>query len=366
MTRLLTEFRRGLSAFLSWWGGELAALVPSGLRRLFQPDTGQIVFDISGDKIVIDQVSQRSHREIDRIEARPDDPAVEAATLAPVIGRLRMDRYDVVLRIPAVQALRKTLTMPRAAADNLRQVLTFEMDRQTPFSADQVYFDFFVAAASPSSETMDVELVACPKGDVDAAIERARAWRIRPTIVDIAGGGREEPARINLLPLAPSRKAGGSMARLTVGLAVIAVMLGAAVQYLQLDRQRRAVEFMQAEAAKARVVATAAAKLRENIVELADGAEFLAIRKRMTPRFVETLDALTRLLPDDTWLQQLRINGGEVRLTGYSAAASSLIGLIEQSERFSDARFRSSVTQDARNKAERFTISAKIVTGKQP
>ena len=331
MTRFLTEFKRGLNAFLSWWGGQLAALVPSVLRRWFQPDTGQIVFDITGDKIIVDQVSQRSHREIDRIEARPDDTAVEAATLAPVIGRLRMDRYDVVLRIPAAHALRKTLTMPRAAADNLRQVLTFEMDRQTPFSADQVYFDYLVGAASPSSETMDVELVACPKGDVDAAIERARAWRIRPTIVDIAGGGRKEPARINLRPVSPGRKSGSGMTRLTAGLAVIAVLLGAVALFLQLDRQRRTAELMQAEANKAKVVATAAAKLRENIVELAGGAEFLAKRKRATPRFVETLDALTRLLPDDTWLQQLRINGDEVRLTGFSAAASSLIGLIEQS-----------------------------------
>ena len=64
MTRFLIEIRRGISSFLSWWGGELAALVPSGMRRWFHADTGQIVFDVSGDEITIDQVSQRSHREI--------------------------------------------------------------------------------------------------------------------------------------------------------------------------------------------------------------------------------------------------------------------------------------------------------------
>ena len=366
MTRFLSEIGRGIAAFLGWWGGELAALVPGGLRRRLYPDTGQIVFDVSGAEIAIDQVSQRSYREIDRIEARPDDPAVEAASLAPVIGRLRMDRFDVVLRMPGAHALRKTLSLPRAAADNLRQVLTFEIDRQTPFSADQVYFDFLVGAAPPSSETIEVELVACPRVEVDAAIERARAWRIRPDIVDIADGERREPARINLLPRAPDRPAGTGMARLTAVLTAVAVILGAAAVYLPLDRQRRAAELMQAEAAKARVVAMATAKLRETIAELAGGAEFLTKRKRTSPGIVETLDALTRLLPDDTWLQQLRINGEEVRLTGFSAAASSLIGLIERSEHFTEARFRSSVTQDARNKAERFTISAKIVAEKRP
>ena len=64
MTRFLTEIRRGIAAFLGWWGGELAALVPGGLRRRLYPDTGQIVFDVSGAEIAIDQVSQRSYREL--------------------------------------------------------------------------------------------------------------------------------------------------------------------------------------------------------------------------------------------------------------------------------------------------------------
>ena len=354
-----------MAAFVGWWGGELAALVPDGLRRRFHGNAGQIVFDISGAEIAIDHVSERSHRAVGRVAARPDDPAVEAASLAPLFGNLRTERYDVVLRMPAAHALRKTLSLPRAAAGNLRQVLTFEMDRQTPFSADQVYFDFLVGAES-SSETIAVELVACPRGEVDAAVERAKAWGIRPDIVDIGDiAGREapRPARINLLPREAGRPAGAGTTRLVAALAVVAVVLAAAAIYLPLDRQRRAAEEMQAEAAKARVGALAVAKLRETITELADGARFLSERKRTSPGVVETLDALTRLLPDDTWIQQLRINGDEVRVTGFSAAASSLIGLIEQSARFTGARFRSSVTRDARTKSERFTISAKIVPG---
>ena len=202
MTQFLTPIRRGISAFFAWWGGELAALVPEALRRRFQADTGQIVFDISGAGIMVDQVFRRSHREIGRVAARADDAAVEAAALAPLIGKLKMNRFDLVLRMPAAHALRRSLSLPRAAADNLRQVLTFEMDRQTPFSADQVYFDYLVDG-SPSAETIDVELIACPKGEVDAAVERSRAWGVNIDIVDIAGAASGAPARINLLPRAP-------------------------------------------------------------------------------------------------------------------------------------------------------------------
>ncbi len=368
MRAFLTGLKRGAAVFLGWWGGELAALVPGSLRRGFQSSAGQIVFDVSGAEIAVVHVSARSRREVGRVAAHPEDPAVEAAALAPLIGNLRTRRHDVVLRMAASHALRRTLDLPRAAIENLRQVLTFEIDRQTPFSAAQVYFDFIVGARSPSSETIGVELVACPRPEVDAAVERARAWGIRPDIVDIADGtaSASAPARINLLPGTPERSAGSAMTRLTAALAVVALVLAAAAVYLPLDRQRRAAELAGAEAARARVEALAAAKLRETITELASDAQFLAEHKRTSPGVVEIVDALTRLLPDDTWLQQLRINGDEVRLTGFSAAASSLIGLIEQSERFSEARFRSSVTRDTRNKAERFTISAKIVAEKQP
>ena len=80
----------------------------------------------------------------------------------------------------------------------------------------------------PSSGTLDVELVACPKGEVDAAVERAKAWGIRPDIVDIADGSPAAPARVNLLPRAPGRSSGTGMTRLTVVLAVVALLLAAA------------------------------------------------------------------------------------------------------------------------------------------
>lgn len=365
MRQSFSAIWRGLAAFLAWWSGELAALVPEAVRRRLATDTSQVVFDVSGEVIAVDLVSQRSWRELGRVAARPDDPAVEAASLATVLGNLKLDRYDVVLRMSQAHALRRSLTMPRAAIENLRQVLTFEMDRQTPFSADQVYFDYLVRPSAASGTTVEVELVACPKGEVDAAVERSRAWGIDAGIVDIAGEN-PAPARINLLPRAPARTGGTMTTRLTAGLAVIAVVLAAAAVYLPLERQRRAAEMMEAEAARARVQALAVAKLRERITELTGGAEFLAARRRANPSMVETLDALTRLLPDDTWLQQLRIDKDEVRLTGFSAAASSLIGVIEQSERFSGAAFRASVRPDARTKLERFVISAKIVTEKAP
>jgi general secretion pathway protein L len=353
----------GVAAFFGWWFGELAALVPGWLRRRVRHSAEYLVFDVSGDEIVVQRIAGQSHRELGRIPAQPGDETAEAMAVSALVGRLNLDRLDVVLRLAAGNALRKSLHMPLAAADNLREVLSFEMDRQTPFTADQVYFDYHISARHPGTQRMDVELLACPRGDIDAAIERAAKWGVQPDIVDIAGAAETGDRPVNLLPRETGRTGAAGHAWLTGALAAIAVALAVTTVYLSLDRQRQAAETLQAEAAGAKAEADTALKLRKEIARLVQAGGYLANRRKNTPRVVEMVDELTGLMPDGTWLQNLRVRDGEVRISGFSAAASSLIGVIERSPLFAEARFRSPVTQDTRVGAERFTISARIAGG---
>jgi Tfp pilus assembly protein PilN len=65
---------------------------------------------------------------------------------------------------------------------------------------------------------------------------------------------------------------------------------------------------------------------------------------------------LTDLLPADTWLTTLSLDGKGVELTGQAAAASALIPLLENSPRLERVEFSSPVTR-GRDK-EQFRIRA--------
>jgi hypothetical protein len=65
---------------------------------------------------------------------------------------------------------------------------------------------------------------------------------------------------------------------------------------------------------------------------------------------------LTDLLPSDTWLTTLSLDGKGVELTGQAAAASALIPLLENSPRLERVEFSSPVTR-GRDK-EQFRIRA--------
>jgi general secretion pathway protein L len=75
-----------------------------------------------------------------------------------------------------------------------------------------------------------------------------------------------------------------------------------------------------------------------------------------TVRPLPVLRELTELLPNNTWLSTVSIDGKGIELTGQAAASSDLIPILENSPRFERVEFASPVTR-GRDK-EQFRIRA--------
>jgi Tfp pilus assembly protein PilN len=169
-----------------------------------------------------------------------------------------------------------------------------------------------------------------------------------------ASGRGARPLDLLPLPLRPRRLSRAQT--LTLGVAgVTAALLIAALALPTLREQRhlaringeitrlepdvRAVERVQRELERKR-------KLLATIT----GIENSAIRA------LPVLRDLTDMLPNDTWLTTLSLDGKGVELTGQAAAASALIPLLENSPRLERVEFSSPVTR-GRDK-EQFRIRA--------
>ena len=363
MGEIFARFTGPTAHFFHWWFGELSMLVPPGLRRVAGGDRGAVVIDLSGSEIVVTEQGRRKAREIGRIPAAGEADAARDIAASRLLGRARRRNSEVTLRLAGREALRKNLSLPAAAGDNLRQVLTFEMDRQTPFAADQVYFDHRIRGRRPDGQ-IDVELVTVPRDIVDSAVRRVAAWGVAPDRVDVPAQG-DDPWTPDLL--AASRPEAGSSVRWpNLALASIALILAAAVLYVPLERRQNEHARLQAELARAKSGAELALGLRKEIDRMVVDAGFLIRHKHESVKSVLLLEELTRLIPDDTWLQRFQLNGREVRISGHSASASRLVTLIEESQAFEKVVFRSPVTQDQRSGKERFNLSLRIVGPKTP
>ena len=356
---MLARVRTTFGGFFGWWFGELAALLPGAMRR---SGRRSLVFDLGGQEVSVHRCEPKGSHELGRVAAA-GDAALEQRALSKLVQRFDLRREAVVLRIEPGRVLRKLIELPRAAEENLREVIGFAMDRQTPFKAAEVYFDYRLTERPKDAETLQVELAAVPRPVVDAALERARAWGLRPFAVDIREGEPPVAPRYNFLPKEerppPPWRSGPLTWLLTisvVALLVVAVAIPLVRQAEQRDRLAQQVD-------EARDAFEAARRLRGEIERLRQESRFIFDWKRENVPSIVVLNELTRVLPDDTWIFQLRQRGAEVQIYGHSAAASGLIERIEQSGLFSNAAFRAPVTRDQQTDSERFFLAFTVGPG---
>jgi general secretion pathway protein L len=87
----------------------------------------------------------------------------------------------------------------------------------------------------------------------------------------------------------------------------------------------------------------------------------LAKRKQTSPSNVMVLEAISRALPDTTYVTELRIDADKMQIVGLTRNAASLIRLLEQSPQFSHATFFAPTTRDKNDPGERFHIETNIM-----
>jgi general secretion pathway protein L len=91
-----------------------------------------------------------------------------------------------------------------------------------------------------------------------------------------------------------------------------------------------------------------------------DAIAGLERHKREVPASVIVLEALSQILPDHTYVTEVRVLGDRLQIVGITRDAPSLIRLIEQSSHFTRATFFAPTTRSPTETGEHFNIEARI------
>jgi general secretion pathway protein L len=262
---------------------------------------------------------------------------------------------EIVLELPPDRVLRREVSLPLAARENLREVLSFEMDRHTPFQAEEVAYDHRIVRTDAAAKRVAVELAVVPRAFFDRAVALANALGAPPDRISIEGNDGE----FNFMPsLDHEGKRFGS--RLVLVLALLTFVLALIAIYLPLHMRYATLAELERELAEGRTAAVELDALRKRANAALERTRFLVDQRRASPTVVALLDEVTERLPDSTWLTQLGVHGNQIALAGFSPAAASLVAGLEDSPLLSDVHFASPVTVDPRVGLERFNLSAVI------
>jgi len=355
--RLRARYRQSpLPAFLAWWLGELRACLPQRWQESLRVQEAEIWVHVADDRMFFERVDRNGHEVIGEWP-RAGDPPGERDVLS-LIGEDQA-RLPRILLLPRRTALIRRLSFPAAATGNIRALVGFEIDRQTPFRSDQVEFDCRPLDGEANAKHVAVELAVLPRELLNAQLAALGDLANRLDGVDTeAEGGR---SGFNFLPIERRRPRDYrpmliNAALLTASLALLVIAMAQLV-----DNRRDAVVAVEAEVEAQRAQARTTAQLRKNLDEAAAAANFFAEHKAQRPSLVELIDALTATLPDDTFVERITVMGSDISLTVQSGSAAKLIELFQDSPVFRDPTLVGPVQPDAQSRKDRATLTLQVV-----
>jgi general secretion pathway protein L len=274
------------------------------------------------------------------------------------------DRVRLVLA--PEQALVKIVTLPLATEENLREVIGFELDRHTPFTPAQAYFDVQVVKRDVQNERISVLLAVASRSEVAGLLDTLRRAGLTCNAIVVSGNGPTELKAIDLQPATdkPPRRL-SRMHQINLGLLALAALLAFAAVILPIWQKREVVKVLSPLAEKSGTEFQVSKRIYSEYVKLADEYNFLASKKHAVYPVVAVIEELTKTFGDTTWVQRLdiKVNGKarEVTIIGETQSSSKVIENLEQSPTlmFQNSKQITAATRMQVN-TERFHVSAEI------
>ena len=358
---------RALSRFFTWWGGELAALVPVGLRLWWRESDRIVMLFFDGTRAVFERPAGARREEMYTVELGTADPALYRVETSQRLLQVAGRNFRLLLCLPPEQVLQRTLTLPLAVEENLRQALTFELDRYTPFRPEQVYFDFRVIERDVSQKRLSVELAAVPKSAVDQGVARAAALGLAVDGAVLAAEFLQHAGDCrNFLPAAAKRRKPSARLWRRAGMAALSGVLLAVLLAIPLWQKRAAAISLLDPLTQAKAASRDTDALRDRLRKLVEEHNFLPNKKWESYSTLQVLEELSKLLPDDTFVMQFDFDGKTVQIQGDTGSSTSLLEILEASPLFKDVGFKSQLTKLQGTPYDRFHISATLEAAPKP
>lgn len=345
--------------FFQWWGEELHNAMPARLRSRMQYARRRLLMQVGDDEITLGIDGVGAVQSLDSFSTG-QDLQLQQQRVRELLLQHELTAVSRELLLSDAEVLCTEVVMPLAAEANLRQVLAYEMDRHTPFQADEVFYTWRVLSRDHEAGQLHFELFVTPREPVEARLEQLNRLGLAPGVVDVLIN--DEPLGLNLLPQALRYRIVNQRARVNWVLGTIVAVLTVFVMAQSLWLREHQIQAIGDAIDAVRAEAMAVQQIRTQIDDASDAADFLQGRKIHNGYKIKILAELSRILPPDTYLDRLSMHAETTQMQGKSDNAQSLIELINASPYFENASFRGPTRLDNRSRKEIFDLSANNIS----
>lgn len=326
-------------------------------------------------------------------------PGDLATAVSLAMDELKCKRSRVSLGVPGQWVMTRRVELPSAVKENIRSVMSCEIDRLTPLDAADAMYDFIAGAQEDGK--LPIVLMAARKATVGPYVKALTEKGFPPERISTPAGIMAEdvppgvssrqikdsdirlffktkkedvpfaPAAMLYAALTPGAKsldfaaggAGGKSKVSFIATLVLAVLLVAmVVPYVAvpIEMEKRKIGDIEGQIKARRKDVTGVERLKKEIEALQGEIAQIEDFKKTKPMSLDVLKGLTLLLPKTAWLTRTRVTEETVEIEGYAASATGVLSLLEQSSLFQKVEFASPTVKDTRLNAERFVIRMEL------
>lgn len=349
--------RSPLPGFLRWWGGELTAMLPARLREWVRRGPDVLWLGVHGGGVTIRRArTGAALATIGSVQSQE----LQRAAFAQACAGIDPDDRRLLLVVPAAQVLSRRLMMPAAAAADPHRVVGYELDRQTPFRPEQVYYDVRLSPDPAPAGHVAMDFYAAPKAELDPMLERLALIGAHPDAIDVQAADGAL-AGIDLLPPGLRPRRVDRRRRINGILVAACVLLLVLVLSQWLANRRAALAEMRDEVDAMRAKATQSEQLRTQLDGALAASKFLVQRKSENPSALAVLDDLTRRLPSSAWLDAMTLDdSGGLDIKGEAAKAAALVDTLGSSKVIVEPKLQGVIQPDPATGKERFELVARV------
>lgn len=272
--------------------------------------------------------------------------------LAAAVRALRRLPRRVILQLGPDVLLERPVELPLAAERDIDRVIGFEMDRLTPFAADEVVWQAAVIRRDHAQKRLMLRLSLVPRRaiqpwlDVLARAGLAPGWLELPN----ADGSLSRIAVADHVTPRPSRVF-RIAASLVAALFLAVIITPFVTQYFARNTTERAIAALQPQVKRVEA-------LRRQQTDAS--GDVLAAERARIGNVIQVLATLTDILPDDAWLTEFTLHQGKLNIAGQSPAAARLIPALAAEPSLRNPAFAAPVTRAPDGRTDLFVIHADL------
>src|SRR6266568_993868 len=238
----------------------------------------------------------------------------------------------VVLEFPADKVVVRRIAVPAQARKFLSGVIRNQIERLSPWPANDVVYGFAAEAGAADAAAVEVRILMAARSDVDAARQDLAALGIPVDRVVARDSDSEATDEV------------------TGSVTLWSLASAASIRNESEDMAARS-KVLQRQVQTGRSASSTASM---------PPAERAWLSKEMSISSVIVMEALSRALPESAYVTESRLEKENLRIMGLADDAPGLLAPLERSEHMTDVHFFAPTARGPDGKRFRFSIEARV------